>query len=139
MNRKKSRITALFLSLAVFLFLAGCTTMAPKYTRQEAPVPAEWPIGEAYSKGTGTTPGKTATDIPWQEFFVDAKLQKLIALALDNNRDLRIAALNIERSRALYQIERSDIFPAVNATGSEIRQRVPANVSATGQNVTFQQ
>jgi len=138
MNQKKTGITALFLSLAMVLFSAGCT-MATRYTRPDAPVPVAWPSGEAYSKGTDTAPGKTAADIPWQEFFVDGNLQKLIALALDNNRDLRIAMLNIERSRALYQIERSVLFPKVNATGSGIRQRVPADVSSTGQDVRFQQ
>lgn len=132
-------MTGVFISLGVFLCLAGCVSMAPKYARPSAPVPAEWPSGEAYQKGAGTSSDKTAADLPWQEFFIDIQLQKLIALALDNNRDLRIAALNIERSQALYQIERSDFFPTVNATGSGNHQRIPSSVSTTGQPVTLHQ
>ena len=63
-------------------------------------------------------------DIPWQEFFVDPQLRKLIDLALDNNRDLRVAALNIERSRAQYQIQRSDLFPKVDASANADFQRI---------------
>ncbi len=131
--------TSLCLPLGVFLCLAGCSTMAPKYTRPAAPVPAEWPAGQVYQKGAGNSAGKAVTDIPWQDFFVDKQLQKLIALALENNRDLRIAALNIERSRALYQIQRADLFPTVNATGSGSVQRVPAGISASGKAMTVHQ
>ena len=55
-------------------------------------------------------------DIPWKEFFVDERLQKLIALALENNRDLRVALLSIERSRAQYQIQGAALFPKVEAS-----------------------
>ncbi|HEU0265574.1 MAG TPA: multidrug transporter, partial [Geobacterales bacterium] len=69
------------------LSLSGCT-MAPSYHRPEAPVPSGWPKGPAYKESAVTPPEKGVADIPWQEFFVDPQLQKLIALALDNNRDL---------------------------------------------------
>ena len=137
MKHIKRIMQAIFLSFGAFLCLAGCATMAPKYTRPQAPVPAAWPSGPAYQKGAGNASEKA--DIPWQEFFIDKQLQKLIALALENNRDLRIAALNIEKSQALYQIQRSDLFPTVNATGSGNEQRVPASVSATGQAMTVHQ
>jgi len=64
-------------------------------------------------------------DIKWQEFFIGEQLQKLIDLALKNNRDLRIAALNIERSQALYRIQRADLFPTVNASGSALEAETP--------------
>ena len=106
--------------------------MAPKYTRPEAPVPAAWPQGPAYKEVGGAAPAKAVADIPWQEFFVDPKLRKLIALALDNNRDLRVAALNIERSRAQYQIQRSDLFPKVDANASATYQRIAEDFSGLG-------
>ncbi|ABB31053.1 RND efflux system, outer membrane lipoprotein, NodT family [Geobacter metallireducens RCH3] len=120
------------------LTLAGCTTMAPKYERPAAPVSAAWPEGPAY-KETGVRSGKPVADIPWQEFFEDEKLRKLIALALENNRDLRVAALNIERSRAQYRIQRSDLFPKVDATADGSVQRIPQDLSATGQARTVDQ
>ena len=119
----------LSLTLGAILTLTGCSTMAPKYSRPQPPVPANWPTGPAYGKPGG----EAVTDIPWRDFFVDDKLRKVIALALENNRDLRIAALNIERSRAQYQIRRSDLFPAVNASASGAFQRVPETLSGTGE------
>lgn len=112
--------------------LAGCSTMAPRHTRPEAPVPVTWPTGPAYKDVTGNPADKTVADIPWQEFFVNPQLQKLIGLALANNRDLRVAALNIERSRAQYQIRRSDLFPKVDASASATYQRLAEDFSGTG-------
>lgn len=126
-----------FISLALFA-LSACT-MAPNYTRPEAPVPAEWPSGPSY-KETATEPGKLdAAGIAWKEFFIDEQLQKLIALALKNNRDLRIAALNIEKAQALYRIQRADLFPAVALDGRGIGQRVPASLTSSGEAMTVHQ
>lgn len=113
------------LPVVALLYLAGCT-MAPKYTRPESPVPAAWPSGPAYKEAAGKPAGKAVADIPWAEFFVDPQLRKVIALALENNRDLRVAALNIERSRAQYQIQRSDLFPHVDANaGANFERMAP--------------
>ena len=125
--------------VAALLVLSGCASMAPKYARPEAPVPAGWPGGPAYREIAAVSTDKAASDIKWQEFFINEQLQKLIALALENNRDLRIAALNIERSQALYRIERADLFPTVNAAGSGFAQRIPADLSATGKSMTVHQ
>ncbi|MDP3126143.1 MAG: efflux transporter outer membrane subunit, partial [Thiobacillus sp.] len=62
----------------------------------------------------------------------DARLREVIALALANNRDLRVAALNIEKARAQYRIQRADLFPAVGATGSQNAQRLPGDLTASG-------
>jgi multidrug efflux system outer membrane protein len=118
------------------LVLSGCASMAPKYTRPEAPVPSEWPGGPAYKAGTANTGERSATDITWQEFFIDKQLQKLIALALENNRDLRIAALNIERTRALYRVQRAELLPTVNAGATFSKERVPGIVSGSGHPAT---
>ncbi len=132
MNKK------LILLLLTIMILAGCT-MAPKYIRPAAPVPGAWPSGPAYQKTEGDTSGKAAAEVPWQEFFIDPQLQKLITLALANNRDLRIAALNIERVQALYQIQRADLFPTIAAFGSGTDQRVPESISGTGQPLSVHQ
>ena len=128
----KGKRAALCLPLAALLCLDGCS-MAPRYARPEAPVPTAWPSGPAYQEGGGQGATKAAADLPWQEFFVDQHLQKLIAMALTNNRDLRIAALNIERSRAQYQIQRAELLPQIDATGTGTLQRIPATISATGE------
>lgn len=126
---------SLCLSLAALLYLSGCTSMAPKYVQPAAPVPATWgPQTEG-----AATPRKAVGDIPWQEFFVDKQLSQLIDLALKNNRDLRIAALNIERFQALYQIRRADQLPKVDVSASAAYQRVPADFSASGQAMTTHQ
>jgi len=129
--------SAFFVAVLAFS-LAGCT-LAPKYTRPEAPVPASWPKGPAYQEAVGLAPVKAAADIPWQEFFVDDRLRQLIALALENNRDLRVAVLNIERSRAQYRISRSELFPRVDATADGSLQRQPAGLSRNGQTGTIEQ
>ncbi len=108
----------------------GCT-MAPKYVRPVAPVPAEWPSGPAYAP-VGPTNAPAVPDLGWREFFADEKLQQVIGMALTNNRDLRIAVLNVERARAMYGIARSELFPVVNANGKGSKAQVPADLSSTG-------
>jgi multidrug efflux system outer membrane protein len=113
--------------------------MAPEYTRPAAPVPANWPSGAAYKDNAAKSAEKPVADIKWQEFFMNEQLQRIIALALDNNRDLRIAALNIERSQALYRIQRADLFPTVNAAGSAVEARTPGVLSSSGHPITTHQ
>jgi len=121
------------LSLGALLYLSGCSTMAPTYTRPESPAPAAWPGGPAYKNSEAKPGERAAADIPWKDFFKDENLRKVIDLALANNRDLRVAALTIEKYQAMYQIQRAELFPTVNASGSGTVQRVPASVSSTGQ------
>lgn len=94
--------------LALAMALSGCMSMAPKYQRPSAPVAASFPV----AAGAGAT-NEAASQITWQRFFADARLQQLIELALKNNRDLRVAILNIEQARAQYQIRRADLLPTV--------------------------
>jgi multidrug efflux system outer membrane protein len=117
--------TVLLLLLGIAIIPAGCT-MAPRYTRPKAPVPAEWPNGAAYASQLSTNNYQLPE---WQEFVSDEKLQQVIGMALTNNRDLRIAALNVERSRAMYHIQRAELFPTINANGSGSKQRLPADLS----------
>ena len=96
---------------AMTIFLAGCTTMTPKYTQPAMPVQASWTDSKTLPSEGAQPAQKAVADIPWHEFFLDKQLGKLIEQALKNNRDLRVAALNIERLQALYQIKRSDLLP----------------------------
>jgi multidrug efflux system outer membrane protein len=124
-----------FLLFGIALVLGGCT-LAPEYTRPEAPISADWPTGAAYKK-TKTMPGTvTATEMQWREFFADERLQQIIDMALNNNRDMRMAALNVERARALYGIQRAELLPSLNAAGSLHKERVPADLSSTGSKMT---
>ncbi len=125
--------------VAGFAALAGCSTMAPKYSQPAAPVPVVWPVGPAYQATTDKPADKAIADIPWQEFFVDPQLRKVIALALENNRDLRIAVLNIERAQAQYQIRRADLLPKVDANASASIQRIPEGLSSSGRDMTVEQ
>jgi multidrug efflux system outer membrane protein len=125
---------ALILLAGIALVPAGCT-MAPKYARPAAPVPGEWPSGSAYSTASGTTVS-TVPELNWRDFIADEKLRQVIGLALTNNLDLRLAVQNVERARAMYGIQRAELFPVVNGTGSGSKARVPADLSSSGHRST---
>ena len=91
--------------LAASLVLAGCSFM-PRYERPAAPVADVFPYPSAEE---GTPPAQ----LPWQSFFADARLRSLIATALADNRDLRVAVLTIAQARALYDIRNADRLPTV--------------------------
>lgn len=110
---------------ALVVALAGCS-MAPHYARPAAPVAKTYPHGSA---GADT---RAAADIGWREVFTDPYLQQLIETALTNNRDLRVAALNIEAARARYRIQRADLLPSVAVTGSGDSESVPPALSQSG-------
>lgn len=114
-------------SLTLLVATAALTacTLAPRYQRPEAPVAA------SFETATGAA-GTPAADIGWREFFPDAELQDLIQRALVNNRDLRIATLNVEAAKAQYRIQRADLVPAIDAVGTANNQRTPASLSQTG-------
>jgi outer membrane protein, multidrug efflux system len=111
-----------FLAAVVAILLAACT-LEPHYHRPPSPVPAL----------QGGTAGDTvAADIGWHEFFPDPQLQQLIELALTNNRDLRVAALNVQSAQAQYRIQRADLFPTVDASAVEQVQHIPIGVLTAG-------
>ncbi|KJK21848.1 multidrug transporter [Burkholderiaceae bacterium 16] len=131
------------ITIAVAILAAGCT-LQPRYERPAAPVAPAFPAGGAYGQqpaesGTeSATAAAPATDIGWRDFFADPRLQRLLELALKNNRDLRVSVLNIEAARAQYQITRAALFPSVNAVASETRARTPANLTAAGRTIVAQ-
>ena len=113
------RLTA----VAAALLVAGCSFI-PTYERPVAPVANSFPYGAA-------TAGTPATELSWKQFFTDAHLRDLIATALANNRDLRVAVLNIQQARATYDIRRADQLPTVNVQGQISRAPNIANVEST--------
>lgn len=122
------------------ILVAGCT-LAPRYQRPAAPVQADWP---AVAPPATTAPGGAAapsssvpaSELGWRDVFGDPRLQALVALALRENRDLRVAALNVQLAQAQYAIQRSALLPTVEASASATRSRTPADLSLTGSPTT---
>lgn len=107
------------LALAALL-LGGCASMAPPYERPAPPVAASYPADALPAAGSPAT--QPAAAIDWQQFFADPRLKALIALALQNNRDLRTAVLNVERVRAQYQVQRSEQYPTLQLGATALYQ-----------------
>ncbi|WP_020168476.1 MULTISPECIES: efflux transporter outer membrane subunit [Methylotenera] len=114
------------INLIVLATLLPSCSFIPNFKRPKPPVAETWPVT------TDSQQASIAADIGWREFFINEKLRKVIELALNNNRDLRVAALNIERARAQYQITTSNLFPTVNASGNATIQK--SGESSSGNN-----
>jgi multidrug efflux system outer membrane protein len=99
--------------------LTGCS-MAPRYTAPAPPVPGTFPGQPAAASAPA------AADVDWKAFYADPRLQRVLELALANNRDFRVAGLNIEKAGAYYRIQRAALLPTVNAGGSYYRGSLPA-------------
>jgi outer membrane protein, multidrug efflux system len=133
------------IAVAVALLAAGCT-MAPHYQRPDAPVTATFPTGGVYDTQPGATQpdaatarsanAKAAVDIGWRDFFVDPRMQRLIEIALKNNRDLRVSVLNMQASQAQYRIVRAGLLPTLDAAASGTRQRTPLDLSSIPETIT---
>jgi multidrug efflux system outer membrane protein len=127
--------TARLAAPALLLALAACT-MAPRYQRPAAPVaagfPAATPTGFEPASAASTAAAQVAAaDLGWRDVFGDERLRALVTLALRNNRDLRIAALNVELVQAQYRIQRGALMPSVTASGSATFQQLAADQSST--------
>ena len=111
--------------------LGGCSMM-PDYHRPELPVPAQWPqlpqVAGAADPGT----------LEWRAFFSDPRLEGLIAAALENNRDMRIAVARVEEARALYGIARADRLPTLNLAASRSAALTPGDLSLAGRPLNSQ-
>lgn len=126
----------LLLALTAYLVsLCGCLT--PKYQRPATPVPPSWPESAASVSAGPTVSGPDL--VKWKEFFGDKQLQSVIELALNNNRDLRMAALNVEKAQALYRIQRAQQYPEIDVAATGQLYRVPGKMSPTGKAYTYEQ
>ena len=135
------RATQLATAMFGAALLSACS-LAPTYQRPDAPVAAAFPADDAgKASKTGSAPLPTAAgrrdavDTGWREYFNEPRLQQLIAAALENNRDLRTAALRIEEARALYNVQSADRLPNLNASVGATRAKTPATLSSTGESV----
>ena len=113
--RRAAPLTA----LAAALSMAGCMSFIPAYERPAAPVA---PVYAAELLPVGAAGAEAAAEIEWQRYFTDARLKRLIGIALANNRDLRVAVLNIEQARAAYQVKRADELPTLGGGVNAQRQ-----------------
>ncbi|WP_420825737.1 efflux transporter outer membrane subunit [Pseudomonas typographi] len=112
------------------LLMVGCASMAPPNVAVPLPVSAAYPVTPEHPAGA---PEANAAALSWQAFLTDAQLRALVQLALDNNRDLRVAVARVEQSRARYGIQRADLFPSVGLNADGSNERVPHDLSLTGQ------
>ena len=120
--------------IAAAMAMTGCN-LAPRYTRPPLPVARTYPAPDS----AGPNPATATT--AWRSYFADRRLQQVIALALENNRDLRQAAHRVQEARAVYGIQRADLFPTVDAGSNVIRTRIPGDPTLTGPavNLTYKQ
>ena len=107
------------------VLLGGCASMVPLYETPALPVSPQY---ASHTAGQGVS----AAAIGWRDYFADPQLQALLAQALENNRDLRTAVLQIEQARAVYGIQRADLLPSMGAQAGVSRSRVPGELSPTG-------
>jgi len=132
-------MTKPILPLTVLAALLSACSMAPTYQRPAAPVAAAFPADSAGAAARTSVPLPPATgtreaaDTGWRDYFTDPRLQQLIAAALENNRDLRTAALRIEEARAQYDIQSADRLPNVNLNAGATKAKTPAFLSPSGQ------
>jgi multidrug efflux system outer membrane protein len=143
MNRKLAPPTLSFLLPAAVL-LGGCT-MIPPYERPASPVPDAWADGASKkgdlvrAKAPGGVPSDTpaqappAVELKWRDFFTDPRLRSLIDLSLTNNRDLRVATLNIEKAAAFYRIQRAELNPTIGVQALGNKYRIPEKMTDKGE------
>lgn len=118
-----SALTRMSVAVATLLALSGCT-LAPTYVRPAAPVPADLAAVDAAPAAGAAADTLAMPD--WQQVFLDPRLRQTIALALQNNRDLRVAMLSIDKARAQYRLQRAAQLPSFDANASMSRSRTSA-------------
>ena len=136
---RRTVVRATAASALASLALAGCTSLAPDYARPMLPVPATLNGTNGPNGSEGTALAPETGPMGWQEFLQEPRLRELVALALQNNRDLRVAVLAIEKARAQYGVEQSNRFPAVGATAAGNRTRTADDLNTSGRSPTSSQ
>ena len=118
--------------------LVGGCALQPTYVQPAAPVAATFPAGDAYKPAASAkappalaaATAAKAADIGWRDVLTDRRLQRLVEIGLANNRDLRVAALNVAQVQAQYRIQRATLFPQIDAAAGLSSSRTPASVSS---------
>ncbi|MBU0973330.1 MAG: efflux transporter outer membrane subunit [Proteobacteria bacterium] len=126
------------IAIAVLLVLISGCTLIPGYQQPKLSVPETWPQGQAYPPAgtTARTADAHVSDIAWKDYFLSDTLNALIERALENNPNLKLALLTIEKAKAAYRIQRSDTLPTIAGTGSGSRTGTPEDLSPTGRSTT---
>ncbi len=114
------------LLLAATLLTAGCASMAPRHERPPLPVAPAYPQTTAQDAA-----GPAVADIGWRQVFTDARLRQLIELALQGNRDLRVAAATVEQLSARAQAQAASLWPTLNTGVSASRQATTSGNAVT--------
>ncbi|NII11815.1 efflux transporter outer membrane subunit [Oleiagrimonas sp. C23AA] len=133
--RRRLRCGAIPAALAASAMLAGCASLAPPYRRPPLPVDTHY----ATSANVSSEEGTDAANTGWRDYFTDPTMQRLIASALDNNRDLRMATLREAQAMAAYGIHRADQFPTIGIGADATRARVPGDLNYVGQSLVQSQ
>jgi multidrug efflux system outer membrane protein len=118
-----SRLPVAGAALMSAMLLSGCVDLAPAYQRPGVPIPSAWPAAPepAPASAAERTPPEQASDIGWRDFIVDDRLRDVIGLALANNRDLRVAVLDVEQARARFRIQDAARVPNLDGSASFTR------------------
>lgn len=128
----------IILVMGLTAVLGGCS-LAPNYTQPQAPIAGQWPQGVSPQQTPADAASSVVAKISWQNFFSDPQLQQMISITLENNRDLRLAALNVAHARAMYGIQRADIFPAVGIDALATKKQRSRDLIAASEPRTVEQ
>jgi multidrug efflux system outer membrane protein len=126
----------LYASIGTALCLTGCAPHKQIYQQPQMPTAPAWhsglPSQQTPASATATASAPAAAEVKWRDYYTDDKLRQVIDLALNNNRDLRIAVLNVEKAMAQYRLQRASQFPELDATASSDVYRVPGTMNKSG-------
>jgi NodT family efflux transporter outer membrane factor (OMF) lipoprotein len=103
-------IPRIFVPLAMAIGLSGCL-VGPNYKRPKVGLPDQY-------RGASSPSTDSIADRKWSELFQDDRLKDLVATALQENFDVRIAAERVLEAQAQVGIARANLFPTLDATGS---------------------
>lgn len=98
---------------ALALALTACQSMRGPEPVTQASIPSSY---------TAAASGTSVAEQGYKDFFADQRLLQVLDMALNNNRDLRTATLNIQRAQQAYQITENNQLPTIGASGSVLRQ-----------------
>jgi len=118
--------------VALPVLVTSACTLSPHYQQPALAVTDAWPVTPADSSSANASATPAADTLSWQAVFHDERLQRVISRALDNNRDLRVAVLNIQKARAGYRMQRASLFPSLNANAADSHSLTPAPISGVG-------
>jgi multidrug efflux system outer membrane protein len=124
--------------LGTCFFLGGCgTPRKVAFSLPKTPAPSAWKSGVSEQEAQAPSGAPAAADLKWEQFFTDDNLRQVIQLALDNNRDLRLAALNVEKVQAQYRLQGAELYPSVNAGTSGEYYRMPGDMTNDDKTYTY--